>query len=137
MALLQGVLTDRYPTIADVRPWQRRTRHFDAARAPDARHGLPGEEEATRSALGELRAACRDHGLSLSELALAWTLANPALACSLVGSRTVAQLEANLRTAERPLAADVVARLNAVTQPLKERLGRSFDYYESPENDRT
>jgi hypothetical protein len=30
-----------------------------------------------------------------------------------------------------------MARLNAVTQPLKERLGRSFDYYEGPENDRT
>ena len=66
-----------------------------------------------------------------------WTLANPGLTCSLVGSRTVAQLEANLRAVAQPLAADVMARLNAVTQPLKERLGRSFDYYESPENDRT
>jgi aryl-alcohol dehydrogenase-like predicted oxidoreductase len=53
------------------------------------------------------------------------------------GSRTVAQLEANLRAAARPLAADVMARLNAITQPLKERLGRSFDYYESSENNRT
>jgi aryl-alcohol dehydrogenase-like predicted oxidoreductase len=137
MALLQGVLTDRYPTLDDVRPWQRRTRHFDAARAPDARHGLPGEEEATRRALSELRALCRDHGHTLSELALMWTVANPRLACSLVGARTVAQVEANLRAVARPLAADVMTRLNAVTQPLKERLGRSFDYYESPENDRT
>ena len=54
-----------------------------------------------------------------------WTLANPGLTCSLVGSRTVAQVEANLRIAARPLASD------------KERLGRSSDYYESPENDRT
>jgi aryl-alcohol dehydrogenase-like predicted oxidoreductase len=137
MALLQGVLTDRHPTLDDVRPWQRRTRHFDAARAPDARHGLHGEEEATRSALSELRALCREHGRTLSGLALAWTLANPGLTCSLVGSRTVAQLEANLRAAAPPLAADVVARLNGITPPLKERLGRSFDYYESPENDRT
>ena len=137
MALRQGVLTDHYQTLDDVRPWQRRTRHFDAAKAPDARHGLRGEEEATRSTLGELRALCRDHGHTLAELALMWTVANPALTCSLVGSRTVAQLEANLRDVARPLAADVVTRLNAVTQPLKERLGRSFDYYESPENDRT
>jgi len=137
MALLQGVLTDAHPTLADIRPWQRRTRHFDAARAPDARHGLHGEEEATRSALSELRALCREHGRTLSGLALAWTLANPGLTCSLVGSRTVAQLEANLRAAAPPLAADVVARLNGITHPLKERLGRSFDYYESPENDRT
>jgi len=85
----------------------------------------------------ELRALCREQGHTLSELALMWTLANPGLTCSLVGSRTVAQVEANLRAVGRPLADDVLARLNAVTQPLKERLGRSFDYYESPENDRT
>ena len=136
MALLQGVLTDRHPTLDDIRPWQRRTRHFDAARAPDARHGLPGEEEATRSALRELRALCRDHGHTLSEMALMWAVANPGVTCNLVGSRTVAQLEANLRAA-RPLAAGVMARLNAITLALKERLGPSFDYYESPENDRT
>jgi aryl-alcohol dehydrogenase-like predicted oxidoreductase len=137
MALLQGVLTDRYPTLDDVRPWQRRTRHFDAAKAPDARHGLPGEEEGTRNALGELRALCRAHGHTLSEMALMWTLAIPGLTCSLVGARTAAQVEANLSSVAQPLPADVMARLNAVTQPLKERLGRSFDYYESPENDRT
>jgi len=44
-----------------------------------------------------------------------WTVANPALTCSLVGSRTVAQLEANLRAVAWPLAADVMARLNAIT----------------------
>jgi aryl-alcohol dehydrogenase-like predicted oxidoreductase len=80
--------------------------------------------------------SCRDR-IALSELALMWTLANPGLTCSLVGSRTVVQVEANLRAVGRPLTADVMARLSAVTQPLKERLGRSFDYYESPENDRT
>jgi len=137
MALLQGVLTDRYPTLDDIRPWQRRTRHFDATKAPDARHGLPGEEDATRDVLAALRAVCRDHGYTLSELAVSWTLANPGLACSLVGARTVAQVESNLRAAAQPLAADVVAQLNEVTRPLMERLGRSFDYYEGPQNDRT
>lgn len=137
MALLQGVLTDAHPTLADVRPWQRRTRHFDARGAAGARHGLPGEEQATQDALGLLRALCREQGQTLSELALAWTIANQDLACSLVGSRSVAQLEANLRAVERPLAPDVLARLDEITRPLKERLGPSFDYYESPENDRT
>ena len=32
---------------------------------------------------------------------------------------------------------EMVTRLNAITDPLKERLGRSFDYYEGPDNDRT
>jgi aryl-alcohol dehydrogenase-like predicted oxidoreductase len=59
------------------------------------------------------------------------------VACTLVGSRSVEKLEANVRAVERPLPADLVARLDTITDPLKERLGRSFDYYESPGNDRT
>jgi len=63
--------------------------------------------------------------------------ANPDVACTLVGSRSVEKLEANVRAVEHPLPARIVARLNAITDPLKQRLGPSFDYYESPENDRT
>jgi aryl-alcohol dehydrogenase-like predicted oxidoreductase len=87
--------------------------------------------------LSDLRALSRSLGRTLSELALMWTVANPGLTCNLVGSRTVFQLEANLCAVERPLPADVVTRLNATTSALKERLGRSLDYYESPANDRT
>jgi hypothetical protein len=46
-------------------------------------------------------------------------------------------LEANVRAIEQRLSAEMVTRLNAITDPLKERLGRSFDYYEGPDNDRT
>lgn len=137
MALLQGVLTDLYPTLDDVPPWQRRTRHFDARKTPAARHGLEGEEEAMAQALVEIRAVCRATGHSLSALALKWAVANPGLACTLVGSRSVEKLEANVRAVEQPLPAEIVARLDAITDPLKERLGPSFDYYESPQNDRT
>jgi len=137
MPLLQGVLTDLYPTLDEVPTWQRRTRHFDARKTSAARHGLCGEEEAVGQALSGIRAVCRESGLGLPELALRWTVANPDLACNLVGSRSVSELEANVRAVARPLPAEIVARLNAITDPLKERLGRSFDYYESPENDRT
>jgi aryl-alcohol dehydrogenase-like predicted oxidoreductase len=137
MALLQGVLTDLYPTLDEVPVWQRRTRHFDARKTGAARHGSFGEEGATRHALSALRAVSREIGLTLPELALKWAVANRDLTCNLVGSRSVAKLEANVRAAEQPLPAEVVGRLNAITDPLKERLGRSFDYYESPDNDRT
>ncbi len=137
MALAQGVLTDLYPTLDDVPAWQRRTRHFDARRTAEARHGTRGEEEATRQALSDLRSFCRDTGRRLSDLALAWAVANPAVACTLVGSRSADRLEANVRAVERPLPPEAMARLNAITDPLKQRLGPSFDYYESPENDRT
>ncbi len=137
MALLQGVLTDRYPRLEDVPAWQRRTRHFDARKTEAARHGLPGEEEATGRALSALRGICREQGLTLPEMALRWAVANRDVTCTLVGSRSVCDLEANVRAAGQPLPADLVARLNAVTDALKQRLGRSFDYYEAPGNDRT
>ena len=137
MALLQGVLTDLYPTLDEIPVWQRRTRHFDARRTPSARHGSCGEEEATREALAGIRAVCRDTGHALPELALKWAVANPDVTCSLVGARSITELAANVRAVARPLPAEVVARLNAITDPLEERMGPSFDYYESAENDRT
>jgi aryl-alcohol dehydrogenase-like predicted oxidoreductase len=90
-----------------------------------------------QQALSGLRAVCRESDQTLPELALRWAVANPGLACNLVGSRSVDKLEANVRAVEQPLSPEIVARLNAITNPLKDRLGRSFDYYESPENDRT
>ena len=137
MALLQGVLTDARADLSNIRPWQRRTRHFDAAKAPAARHGGPGHEGEMRRALASIRDLCRELGRPMSEVALAWTIARPEMTCSLVGCRTVAQLDANLRAVEKPLTADVVARLDAITEPLREQMGEGFDYYEAPENDRT
>ena len=137
MALLQGVLTDLYATLDDIPVSQRRTRHFDPRKSAAARHGLLGEEQATERTLAALRAVCRDNGLTLSQLALKWAVANREVACSLVGSRSLGKLEANVRAVEQPLSAEMLKRLNAITDPLKERLGRSFDYYEGPDNDRT
>jgi aryl-alcohol dehydrogenase-like predicted oxidoreductase len=137
MALLQGVLSDTRADLENVRPWQRRTRHFDASKTPGARHGLPGHEDAVRRTLAEVREVCRELDRLLSEVALAWTIARPEMTCSLVGCRSVAQLEANLRAIDRPLPAEAVARLDGITQPLREQMGPSFDYYERPESDRT
>jgi len=137
MALLQGVLTDARADLASIRPWQRRTRHFDAAKAPAARHGGSGYEDEMRRTLAAVSDLCRELGRPLSEVALAWTTARPDMTCSLVGCRTVAQLDANLRALEKPLEFEVVAALGAVTEPLREQMGPSFDYYEAPESDRT
>lgn len=137
MALLQGVLTDARADLINIRPWQRRTRHFDAAKAPAARHGGPGYEVEIRRTLAAISDLCRTLGRPLSEVALAWTITRPELTCSLTGCRTVAQLEANLRAADQALSADAVARLDVVTQPLREQMGPSLDYYEAAEHDRT
>lgn len=51
-------------------------------------------------------------GITASRVALAWTLCNPAVASSLVGARTLTQLDDNLGALNVDLALDQLARLH-------------------------
>jgi aryl-alcohol dehydrogenase-like predicted oxidoreductase len=137
MALMQGVLAGIHPTLADVPVWQRRTRHFDSRRTPECRHGLPGAEAETEAALQAIRGIAKHAGMSMPEIALKWAIAGNGISSSLCGSRTVKELEANLKAAEEPLDPEILESLNEATRPLLDALGPGFDYYENPANDRT
>lgn len=137
MTLMQGLLADIYPTLKDVPPWQRRTRHFHHRGCDLTRHDGEGAEAETDAALAAIRALAREAGMSVPELALKWALAGDGITCCLVGARTAAELEANVRAAAEPLEASLIEQLQTATQPLLDALGPSFDYYESPSNDRT
>ncbi|MGO8700958.1 MAG: aldo/keto reductase [Limisphaerales bacterium] len=137
MSLLQGVLSDHYPTLADLPVWHQRTRHFSSLRTPHCRHGLPGAEAQTTAALESIRAIARKHGMTTSELALKWAFAGDGITSSLCGARNLAQLQSNIMAASEPLPREIIAELNRATAPLSEELGPSFDYYENPSNDRT
>jgi aryl-alcohol dehydrogenase-like predicted oxidoreductase len=117
--------------------WQRRTRHFDSRQTPQCRHGLPGAEPETNAALENIRAIAGKHGLTMPELALKWAFAGQGITSSLCGSRNIKELQMNVKAASDPLAQETVDELNRATQPLLEKLGPSFDYYENPTNDRT
>ncbi len=59
------------------------------------------------------------HGVSAAQVALAYTLAKPAVTSVIVGARTEEQLSDNLAAAELALTADEMARLDDVSaQPL-------------------
>lgn len=137
MSLMQGVLADIYPRLEDVPAWQRRTRHFDSRRTPQCRHGLPGTELETNAALERIRIITGKHNMTMPELALKWAFAGKGITSSLCGSRNIKELQMNIKAASEPLAQDIVEELNRATQPLLEKLGPSFDYYENPANDRT
>lgn len=137
MSLLQGVLADVYPTLDDVPVWQRRTRHFDSRRNAQTRHGLPGAEAETNAALASIRAIAQTHAMTMPELALKWAMARPGITSSLCGSRNLQEFRQNLLAAQVPLAPEIIDALDMATKPLLEELGPSFDYYESPANDRT
>lgn len=137
MALLQGVLSDKYASLDDLPEIRRRTRHFDSRKTPLARHGTFGAEEETMTALQAIRAVAKRLGMSTSDLSLKWAFAGNGVTSCLCGSRNVAALQDNIRAASEPLSPDIIAELNRITQPLLEKLGTSFDYYENPANDRT
>jgi aryl-alcohol dehydrogenase-like predicted oxidoreductase len=137
MALLQGILADIYPSLDDIPVWQRRTRHFNSKSTKECRHGEEGAEEETNTALKGIRRICKESGFSMTELAIKWILENSAITCTLVGSRNIKELEANVKAVNSPLSKEIKIELDRITLPVRERLGNHFDYYESAENDRT
>jgi aryl-alcohol dehydrogenase-like predicted oxidoreductase len=137
MPLMQGVLADHFADLEALPATRRRTRHFDSRRNPACRHGLNGEEKATKAALENIRRIARRQALPLTEIALRWVLARDGITSTLCGSRNVQALESNIRAASHRLPAEVVEELNLNTVLLRKKLGPSFDYYENPSNDRT
>ena len=75
-----------------------------------------GENLKTNVALVErLRAEVAEpRGVSVSQLALAWVLANPAVSTALVGARTPAEVDANDAGGELELSAEERARIDAI-----------------------
>ena len=137
MALLQGILADIYPELEDIPVWQRRTRHFNCKGIKECRHGEEGIEEETKAALKDIRRICKESGFSMADIAIKWILKNPAITCTLVGSRNASELEANVKAVNSPLNKEIKDELDRITLPVMEKLGNHFDYYESAENDRT
>ena len=77
------------------------------------------DEDKLYDTIEELVAIGADHGVSAAQVALAYTLAKPAVTSVIVGARTEDQLADNLAAADLTLSADEIARLDTVSaQPL-------------------
>ena len=137
MVLMQGLLTDRYATLDEIPDWYTRTRHFNCQRNAKTRHGESGAEGLLIQALQGIRRIARDNGYTTAELSLKWVIANPNITCALVGTHSLESLEKNVKAAQEPLAPEILDQLNAVTLPLKQKLGPGLDIFESSKNDRS
>ncbi len=137
MTILQGILAGKYKTLDEIPAPRRRTRHFRGDSTPLSRHGEAGAEAELQEALTQIHAIADELYLPMEKLAIGWAFANPGITSALVGARNVAQIAANAAAGNTVLSAEIVERLNQVTQPLKEKLGPSFDYYEHTNQDRT
>eukprot|EP01059_Diplonema_ambulator_P025397 TRINITY_DN42433_c0_g1_i1.p2 TRINITY_DN42433_c0_g1~~TRINITY_DN42433_c0_g1_i1.p2 ORF type:complete len:360 (+),score=141.45 TRINITY_DN42433_c0_g1_i1:45-1082(+) len=134
--LMQGLLTGKYKNADEVPPMRARTLHFRSDR-PGSRHGLPGCEDAMFEALEKLRAVADREKTSLSNLSIAWCLANPAVVSVIAGCRNIDQLKENMAAAAMKLSPELVEELNTITEPVKAHVGHVLDYYASPEDSRS
>lgn len=62
-----------------------------------------------------LTAIANDHGVPMSQIALAWLLARPSMTAPINGARTPEQLKANLGVLEVKLSADEITKLDEVS----------------------
>ena len=63
-----------------------------------------------------LRPLAQEAGLPLAGLAVAWVLAHPAITSAIIGASRPEQLDDLLAAVEKPIAADLKARLDELTQ---------------------
>jgi aryl-alcohol dehydrogenase-like predicted oxidoreductase len=73
--------------------------------------------EHTWNVIDAVQKVAEDRGVSMAEVALAWVTARPAVTSTILGARTLEQLEANLRSADLGLTAAETAALDAASHP--------------------
>ncbi len=67
--------------------------------------------------LDELRSVADEIDRPMAQIALAWTLARPGMASTLIGARTVSQLESNIAAIDIRLTPEQMSRLERVSAP--------------------
>jgi aryl-alcohol dehydrogenase-like predicted oxidoreductase len=132
VGLQQGLLTGKYARPEDVPPPQAHSRHFHQERGgKESRHEEEGAEKELFAAVDCVKAISAETGLSCAQISLAWILQKPFMTSTLAGCRSVAQLDANLSALDVTLSDEIVARIDAASLPVWQKLGDSPDYYEN------
>jgi aryl-alcohol dehydrogenase-like predicted oxidoreductase len=104
--LASGVLSGKYSRTVRTVPGSSRSGY-----------AAPQLTESTFVLLDALAELAADHETSVAAVALAWVRQRPEITSTLIGARTIAQLDANLASADVTLAQDQIDRLNALTEP--------------------
>jgi len=85
-----------------------------ATKGRRTRPQLQASVERLRPQIEAYEEFCHDLGHEPADVALAWTLYNPAVTAPIIGPRAIEQLEANVGARELRLSDDVLARLDAI-----------------------
>ena len=128
--ICQGLLAGKFASADDVPDGRARTRLFSKDR-PQARHTGPGCENQMFEAIARIRAICASLGEPMSDVSMAWALAQPAVTSVIVGGRNAAQARQNALANELVLPPEVISSLSAATESVKEYLGTNCDMWQT------
>jgi aryl-alcohol dehydrogenase-like predicted oxidoreductase len=105
-ALRSGVLSGKY------------TRQNAATIRPEGRQWAAGYlDEKSYAVIDELGRIAKELDTTVARVALAWVQARPAVASTIIGARTLPQLEDNVKALEVKLLPEQTAALDALTKP--------------------
>ena len=129
--IMQGLLTGKFKSADDVPVDRARSRHFSGQREM-SKHGEAGAEKETFATIEAIRAIAAEVELPMADVSLAWLLAQKGVTSVLVGARNAEQAHQNILSAQASVSPGMMERLNAVSAPLKEKLGPSADMWQNP-----
>ena len=129
--MMQGLLTGKFRSADDVPAGRARTRLYSGDR-PKANHGEAGAEEETFKAIAEIADLAEQSGLDMAAMTLAWLIEREGVAGVIVGARSPEQIRHNAAAGDMTLPPDVSARLDEITEPLKQKMGPNADMWNTP-----
>ena len=110
--------------------YRRRTRHFDSKSNEKSRHGEDGNEELLSSTLENLIAYSKEINIPMSDLAIAYPLHKNGISTVIVGATKSAQILSNANAGSVTLQDEVIKRLDAMTEDLKNAMGNNCDLWQ-------
>ena len=128
--IMQGLLAGKFSSAAEVPDDRARTRHFSHTRS-QVRHQEEGCEDLTFQTIGKIREIAEKAGQPMSDLSLAWLLAQKGVGAVIVGGRNGRQVQRNVKATDVVLSQDIIQELNNATEPLKQKLGKNADMWQT------
>lgn len=128
--LMQGLLTGKFRNADDVPIGRARARLFSKER-PGAGHDEDGAEREAFAAVAGIAKLARQAGMETGAMSLAWLLRQEGVVSVVAGARSADQARQNAEAGDKALADDVAEQLTRITDPLKRKLGRNADMWQS------
>ena len=128
-ALMQGLLTGKYETLAEFPKERARTRLFDSKKNSLIRHGESGCEDEASAVYLELKKISKESGIHMGELAIGWLKKQDGVGGIQISTRNAKQSLDLQRYMNVELDDDVLSALTLATESVKQKLGPNIDMW--------